>query len=91
MVSDETTLAALKRLSDAPGSADAALPDEGSMGPLLHTAAAYEDGCSKNVYRSGSYAASPGSMPCSRKVARSLSSSVFSRSSSPAATTNDNA
>jgi hypothetical protein len=29
MVPDEATLAALKRLSDALGSADAALPDEG--------------------------------------------------------------
>jgi hypothetical protein len=45
-------------------------------------AVAYVDRCSKNVYRAGSYAASPGSMPCSRKVARSLSSSIFSRSSS---------
>jgi hypothetical protein len=34
------------------------------------------------VYRAGAYPASPGSMPCSRKVARSLSTSVFSRSSS---------
>jgi hypothetical protein len=41
MVPDEATLAALKRLSDALGSADAALPDEGSRCPLLYTAAVH--------------------------------------------------
>ena len=40
------------------------------------------DRTTANVCRVGAYAASPGSMPCSRKVARSLSSSVFSRSRS---------
>jgi integrase len=47
MVPDQATLAAL---SDALGSADAALPDEGSRCPLLYTAAVYRGQVFKNAW-----------------------------------------